>query len=96
MQVGQEEEGADVRGAATAHPLLMTPMSEATPTKTPWLGGLSVTELATRVMKEVREEDCLGSAAQLNQPIRDSYTHAASWACASRAMGSTAAVTSGA
>src|SRR5215217_7558233 len=32
----------------------------------------------------------------LNQPTRDSYTHAASLACASSAMCSTAAVTSGA
>src|SRR4030095_13658566 len=31
----------------------------------------------------------------LNQPTRDSYTHAASLACASRAICSTAAVTSG-
>jgi nitrate/nitrite-specific signal transduction histidine kinase len=31
----------------------------------------------------------------LNQPTRDSYTHAASLACASRAICSTTAVTSG-
>ena len=37
----------------------------AAPKKNAWLGGLSVKELATRVVKEVREDDCLGWAAQL-------------------------------
>src|SRR4029453_4208767 len=40
-------------------------MPAAPPTKPGFLGGLSVKELATRVMKEVREDDCLGWAAQL-------------------------------
>jgi membrane protein len=61
--VGQA--GARLRGAATARPPLTAPTSDATPAQTPWLGGLSVTELATRAVKEVREDDCLGGAAQL-------------------------------
>src|SRR5687768_5636323 len=60
--VGQGQ--AEVGGwdAATAHP---PPTPAATPTQPGFLGGLSVKELATRVVKEVREDDCLGGAAQL-------------------------------
>src|SRR5262249_56973661 len=52
-------------GAATARPPLTTPTPEATPTKPGFLGGLGIKELATRVVKEVQEDDCLGGAAQL-------------------------------
>jgi membrane protein len=48
-----------------AHPPRTTPTPAASPAKRGFLGGLSVKELATRVMKEVREDDCLGWAAQL-------------------------------
>jgi membrane protein len=34
-------------------------------TKTPFLGGLRVTELAKRVVREVQQDNCLGQAAQL-------------------------------
>src|SRR4029450_7613621 len=63
--VGQRQAGAGVQGAATARPPLTTPTSEATPTKPGFLGGLGITELVTRVVKEVQEDDCLGGAAQL-------------------------------
>jgi membrane protein len=63
--VGQRPAGAGVQGAATAHPPLTTPTPEAAPTKAGFLGGLGITELATRVVKEVREDDCLGGASQL-------------------------------
>jgi membrane protein len=63
--VGQEQAAVGVWDAPTAHPLRTTPAPAATPTKTGFLGGLSVKDLATRVMKEVREDDCLGWAAQL-------------------------------
>src|SRR5437773_584586 len=63
--VEQGQVGAGVQGAATARPPLTTPNPEATPTKPGFLGGLGMTELATRVVKEVREDDCLGGAAQL-------------------------------
>jgi membrane protein len=61
--VGQA--GAGVREVATMRPPLTTPTPEATPTKPGFLGGLGIKELATRVVKEVREDDCLGWAAQL-------------------------------
>jgi membrane protein len=54
-----------VRGGGTARLPLRTPTPEATPTKSAFLGSLGITELATRVVKEVREDDCLGGAAQL-------------------------------
>jgi membrane protein len=63
MEQGQAEVG--VWDTATAHPPRMTPTPEATPTKSGFLGGLRIKELATRVIKEVREDDCLGWAAQL-------------------------------
>jgi membrane protein len=63
--VGQRQVGAGVQGVATAHPPLTTPTPEDTPTKPGFLGGLGITELATRVVKEVRQDDCLGGAAQL-------------------------------
>ena len=63
--VGQGQAGAGVQGAATARPPLTTPTPEATPTKPGFLGGLGIKELATRVVKEVQEDDCLGGAAQL-------------------------------
>ena len=63
--VGQGQAAVRVWDAATAHPPRMTSTPAATPTKAGWLGGLSVKELATRVVKEVREDDCLGWAAQL-------------------------------
>ena len=63
--VGQEQAGMGVRGAATARPPLTTPKPHATSTKPGFLGGLGITELATRVIKEVREDDSLGWAAQL-------------------------------
>ena len=53
---------AGVRGVA---PALTAPTPEAAPTKSTFLGGLGIKELATRVVKEVREDDCLGWAAQL-------------------------------
>jgi len=63
--VGQAHAAVGVWDAATAHPSRTTPASAAAPTQTGFLGGLSVKELATRVMQEVREDDCLGWAAQL-------------------------------
>ena len=60
--MGQGHAAVGVRDTATAHP---PPTPAATPTKTGFLGGLSVKELATRVVQEVREDDCLGWAAQL-------------------------------
>src|SRR5512145_533987 len=63
--VGQGQAGVGVRGVATARPPRMTPTPEATPTKPGFLGGLGITELATRVIKEVQEDNSLGWAAQL-------------------------------
>jgi hypothetical protein len=51
--------------APTAHPPRATPSPAASLTQSGFLGGLSVKELVTRVMQEVREDDCLGWAAQL-------------------------------
>src|SRR4029453_9789280 len=62
--VGQAHAAVGVWDAATAHPSRTTP-APAAPTKTGFLGSLSVKELATRVMQEVREDDCVGWAAQL-------------------------------
>lgn len=62
---GQAHAAVGVWDVATARPSRTTPAPTAAPTKTGFLGGLSVKELATRVMKEVREDDCLGWAAQL-------------------------------
>jgi membrane protein len=64
-QVGQGQVGVGMRRAATARPPLTPSTPAATPTKTAFLGGLSIKELATRVVREVREDDCLGGAAQL-------------------------------
>jgi len=61
----QGQAGASVRGEGTARLPLRTLTPEATPTKSAFLGSLGMTELATRVVKEVREDDCLGGAAQL-------------------------------
>jgi uncharacterized BrkB/YihY/UPF0761 family membrane protein len=63
VQQGQAEVG--VRDAATAPPPRTTPRPADPPPQTGFLGGLSLKELATRVIKEVQEDDCLGSAAQL-------------------------------
>jgi membrane protein len=63
--MGQRQAGVGVRREATARPPLTTPTPEATPASSAWLGGLGITELATRVVREVREDDCLGGAAQL-------------------------------
>jgi membrane protein len=63
--VRQGQAGAGVREMATARPPLTTTTPKATPTKPGFLGGLGITELATRVVKEVREDDCLSGAAQL-------------------------------
>ena len=52
-------------GSAPNAPPLTTPTPAVTQMKTGFLGGLSVKELATRVVQEVREDDCLGGAAQL-------------------------------
>ena len=57
--------GAGVRRAVTVRLPLTASTPEATSTKPAFLGGLGITELATRVVKEVREDDCLGGAAQL-------------------------------
>ena len=46
-------------------PPLTTLTPAVTQMKTGFLGGLSVKELASRVVQEVREDDCLGGAAQL-------------------------------
>jgi hypothetical protein len=62
---GQGPAAVGVWDAPTAHPLRATPSPAAPPTQSGFLGGLSVKELATRVIKEVREDDCLGWAAQL-------------------------------
>jgi membrane protein len=63
--VGQAHAPVGVWDAPTAHAPLTRPTPAATPTKTGFLGGLSLKELATRVVKEVQEDDCLGWAAQL-------------------------------
>ena len=63
--VGQGHAAVGVWDAPTAHPPLPRPTPAAMPTKTGFLGGLSPKELATRVVKEVQEDDCLGWAAQL-------------------------------
>ena len=63
--VGQEQAGAGMLGGASAHPPLTPPKPEATATKLGFLGGLGIKELAARVVKEVRKDDCLGWAAQL-------------------------------
>jgi hypothetical protein len=63
--VGQGQAGVGMRGAAIARPPLTTPTPEAAPTKPGFLGGLGITELATRVIKEVQEDNSLGWAAQL-------------------------------
>ena len=44
--------------------LQATPTPLGRQTKTAFLGGLRVTELAKRVVQEVREDNCLGQAAQ--------------------------------
>jgi membrane protein len=62
VQQGQAEVG--VWDVATAHSPRTTPRP-ADPPQTGFLGGLSIKELATRVVKEVQEDNCLGSAAQL-------------------------------
>ncbi len=41
-------------------PALTTPTPAVTQMKSGFLGGLSVKELASRVVQEVREDDCLG------------------------------------
>src|SRR5690349_20319873 len=61
--VGQT--GTGVREVATVRPPLTTPTPATTPTKPGFLGGLGIKELATRVVKEVQQDDCLGWAAQL-------------------------------
>src|SRR5262245_1308844 len=61
----QRQAAVGVWDAATAHPPRPTPRTADTPPQTGFLGGLSVKELATRVIKEVREDDSLGWAAQL-------------------------------
>ena len=61
----QWQASAGVRGGGTARLPLRTPTPEAALAKLAFLGSLGITELATRVVKEVREDDCLGGAAQL-------------------------------
>src|SRR5262245_11080633 len=63
VQQGQAEVG--VWDAATVHPPQTTPRPADALPQTGFLGGLSVKELATRVIKEIREDDSLGWAAQL-------------------------------
>jgi membrane protein len=63
--MGHRQADVGERGATTARPPLTTPTPAAIPTKPGFLGGLGITELATRVIKEVREDDSLGWAAQL-------------------------------
>ena len=63
--VGQGQAGIGMRGVATARPPLTTPTPETTSTKPGFLGGLGITDLATRVIKEVQEDNSLGWAAQL-------------------------------
>jgi hypothetical protein len=49
--VGQRQAGVGVRGVATAHPPLTTPTPDtAKSTKPGFLGGLGITDLATRVI----------------------------------------------
>jgi membrane protein len=62
VQQGQAAVG--VWDVATAHSPRTTPRP-ADPPQPGFLGGLSIKELATRVVKEVQEDNCLGSAAQL-------------------------------
>jgi hypothetical protein len=52
--VGQGQADVGVRGAATARQSLTTSTPEATPQKPGFLGGLGITELATRVTRKSR------------------------------------------
>ena len=63
--VGQEHAAVGGWAAATTHPPRTTPTPAAPPPQRGWLGGLSVKARATRVRKAVREDACLGWAAQL-------------------------------
>ena len=56
-----------VRGVENAQPRRpqVTPASPGKQTKSPFLGGVRITELAKRVVREVQEDNCLGQAAQL-------------------------------
>ena len=63
--VGEEQAAVGVWERPTMPPQQTTPSPAALPAKSGFLGGLSIKELATRVLKEVREDDCLGWAAQL-------------------------------
>ena len=64
-RAGATEAGRGRWDAAAAHQPRTTPRPADAPPQTGFLGGLRVKELATRVIKEVREDDCLGWAAQL-------------------------------
>jgi hypothetical protein len=66
---GQRPAAVGVWDAPPAHPPRTTPAPAAASTQTGFLGGLSLKELVTRVIKEVREDDCLGRAARILSPL---------------------------
>jgi hypothetical protein len=68
---GQRPAAVGVWDAPPAQPPRTTPAPAAVSTQTGFLGGLSLKELVTRVIKEVREDDCLGWAAQLAYYLND-------------------------
>ena len=63
--VGRGRTDVGMWEAPRTPPPLTTPTPAVTQMKSGFLGGLSVKELASRVVQEVREDDCLGGAAQL-------------------------------
>ena len=63
--VQQKQATVGVWDVPTAHSPRTMPRPADAPPQPGLLGGLSVKELATRVIKEVREDDALGWAAQL-------------------------------
>jgi membrane protein len=63
--VRKAQAAVGVWDAPTAHPPLTPHAADSTPAQGGFLGGLSLKELATRVIKEVQEDDCMGWAAQL-------------------------------
>jgi membrane protein len=65
MSVGQKQTAGGAGKALPVHAPLPTPTPAATPTPNGFLGGLRLKEIITRVLKEVRQDDCLGWAAQL-------------------------------
>jgi membrane protein len=62
---GQGRASTGLTAEARQRTAMPTPTRQERQTKTPFLGGLRVTELGTRVWREVRKDNCTGQAAQL-------------------------------